>query len=120
MAAKYGVENPVPPWKSSLDGICDALDHGGCGPETLSFVDRRNEEDTLSATVYSRTCRTRRISWFRWHTPWSPGALSTRPSCSNGWPASGPDCKPAKTVTSVQFPTARSRPRQSLGHRNRP
>jgi hypothetical protein len=53
MAAKYGVDNPVPPWKSSLDGICDALDHGGCGPETLSFVDRRNEEDTLAATVYS-------------------------------------------------------------------
>src|ERR1700738_4572186 len=53
MAAKYGVENPVPPWKSSLDGICDALDHGGCGPEVLSFVDRRNEEDTLSASVYS-------------------------------------------------------------------
>jgi hypothetical protein len=24
MAAKYGVENPVPPWKTSLDGICDA------------------------------------------------------------------------------------------------
>jgi hypothetical protein len=53
MAAKYGVDNPVPPWKSSLDGICDALDHGGCGPEILGFVDRRNEEDTLSATVYS-------------------------------------------------------------------
>jgi hypothetical protein len=53
MAAKHGVENPVPPWKSSLDGICDALDRSGCGPETLSFVDRRNEEDTLSATVYS-------------------------------------------------------------------
>ena len=53
LAAKYGVDNPVPPWKSSLDGICDALDHGGCGPEILSFVDRRNEEDTLSATVYS-------------------------------------------------------------------
>lgn len=47
MAAKYGVENPVPPWKSSLDGICDALDRGAC-----SF-DRRNEEDALSATVYS-------------------------------------------------------------------
>jgi hypothetical protein len=53
MAAKYGVENPIPPWKSSLDGICDALDRGGCGPEVLSLVDRRNEEDTLSATVYS-------------------------------------------------------------------
>jgi hypothetical protein len=53
MAAKYGVANPVPPWKSSLDGICDALDQGGCGPEILSMPDRRREEDLLSATVYS-------------------------------------------------------------------
>lgn len=53
MAAKYGVQNPLPPWKSSLDGICDALDESGCGSEVLGFVDRRNEEDTLSATVYS-------------------------------------------------------------------
>lgn len=53
MAAKYGVVNPVPPWKTSLDGICDALDQSGCGPEVLSFADRRNEEDALSATVYS-------------------------------------------------------------------
>jgi hypothetical protein len=53
MAAKYGVENPVPPWQTSLDGICDALDQSACGPEVLGFVDRRNEEDTLSETVYS-------------------------------------------------------------------
>ena len=53
MAAKYGVVNPVPPWKTSLDGTCDALDQSGCGPEVLSFVDRRNEEDALSANVYS-------------------------------------------------------------------
>ena len=53
MAAKYGVENPAPPWKSSLDGICDALDRGGCGPEILGMPDRRREEDLLSATVYS-------------------------------------------------------------------
>ena len=53
MAAKHGVQNPVPPWKTSLDGICDALDKSGCGPEVLGFVERRNEEDTLSATVYS-------------------------------------------------------------------
>lgn len=53
MAAKYGVENPVPPWKTSLDGICDALDQSSCGPGVLSFIDRRNEEDALSATVYS-------------------------------------------------------------------
>jgi hypothetical protein len=53
MAAKYGVVNPVPPWKTSLDGICDALDQSGCAPEVLSAVDRRNEEDALSVTVYS-------------------------------------------------------------------
>ena len=53
MAAKYGVVNPVPPWKTSLDGICDSLDQSGCGPEVLSSADRRNEEDALSATVYS-------------------------------------------------------------------
>jgi hypothetical protein len=53
MAAKYGVGNPVPPWKTSLDGICDALDQSACGPAVLDFVERRNEEDALSATVYS-------------------------------------------------------------------
>jgi hypothetical protein len=53
MAAKYGVENPVPPWKTSLDGLCDALDQSACGPEVLNFIDRRNEEDALSATLYS-------------------------------------------------------------------
>ncbi len=53
MAAKYGVENPVPPWKTSLDGICDALDQSGCGPEVLTFIDRRNDEDALAATLYS-------------------------------------------------------------------
>jgi hypothetical protein len=53
MAAKHGVDNPVPPWKTSLDGICDALDQSTCGPEVLNFVERRDEEDTLSATVYS-------------------------------------------------------------------
>jgi Nitrile hydratase beta subunit, N-terminal len=53
VAAKHGVENPVPPWKTSLDGMCDALDQSACGPEILNFVDRRTDEDALSATVYS-------------------------------------------------------------------
>jgi hypothetical protein len=53
MAAKYGVENPVPPWKTSLDGLCDALDHASCDADVPNFKDRRDEEDTLSATVYS-------------------------------------------------------------------
>ncbi|WP_193045603.1 thiocyanate hydrolase [Mycolicibacterium baixiangningiae] len=54
MAAKYGVENPVPPWKTSLDGLCDALDHGGCASADVpTFKERRDEEDELSATVYA-------------------------------------------------------------------
>jgi hypothetical protein len=53
MAAKYGVENPVPPWKTSLDGLCDALDHSACGRGTLTFKERRDEEDELSATLYA-------------------------------------------------------------------
>jgi hypothetical protein len=52
MAAKYGVDNPVPPWKSSLDGICDAIDQSSSCTTTLSLIDRRTEEDKLSATVY--------------------------------------------------------------------
>lgn len=53
MAAKYGVENPVPPWKTSLDGLCDALDHAACDADVPSFKERRDEEDELSATVYA-------------------------------------------------------------------
>jgi hypothetical protein len=53
MAAKWGVENPVPPWKTSLDGICDALDHAACDANVPNFKERRDEEDMLSTTVYS-------------------------------------------------------------------
>ncbi|CDO07839.1 thiocyanate hydrolase [Mycolicibacterium cosmeticum] len=54
MAAKYGVENPVPPWKTSLDGLCDALDRAECDEADLpNFKERRDEEDALSATVYA-------------------------------------------------------------------
>ena len=53
MAAKYGVDNPVPPWKTSLDGTCDALDHSARGTDIPDFKQRRDEEDTLSATTYS-------------------------------------------------------------------
>jgi hypothetical protein len=53
MAAKWGVENPVPPWKTSLDGLCDALDRAACDEGIPDFTERRDEEDELSATVYS-------------------------------------------------------------------
>ncbi|MGH3957880.1 thiocyanate hydrolase [Mycobacterium sp.] len=49
MAAKYGVTNPVPPWKSSLDGICEALDGEGT---VLQLLTRRDDEDRLSDQVY--------------------------------------------------------------------
>jgi hypothetical protein len=53
MAAEYEVDNPVPPWKSSLDGICDALDQSFCGAGILGFDRRRREEDQLCETVYA-------------------------------------------------------------------
>lgn len=54
MAAKYGVENPLPPWKTSLDGLCDVLDKS-CSADELDFdfKQRRDEEDELSATRYA-------------------------------------------------------------------
>jgi hypothetical protein len=50
VAEKYGVTNPVPPWKSSLDGICDALDTSG---QVLPPLERRRDEDVLSQAVYA-------------------------------------------------------------------
>src|SRR5262249_47040256 len=50
MAEKYGVTNPVPPWKSSLDGMCDALDE--CST-VLPLLTRREDEDRLSEHQYS-------------------------------------------------------------------
>lgn len=53
MAAKYGVTNPVPPWKTSLDGMCDALDQTQCATDVPTFKERRDEEDELAASLYS-------------------------------------------------------------------
>jgi hypothetical protein len=50
MADKYGVTNPVPPWKSSLDGMCEALDRAGTALPPLT---RRHDEDRLSEEVYA-------------------------------------------------------------------
>ena len=49
MAEKHGVTNPVPPWKSSLDGMCDALDKEAAA---LPLLSRRHDEDRLSQEVY--------------------------------------------------------------------
>jgi hypothetical protein len=54
MTERYGVENPLPPWKTSLDGLCDALDQSCSSSEpALTFKERRDEEDELSASHYT-------------------------------------------------------------------
>ena len=55
MAAKHGVDNPLPPWKTSLDGLCDALDRSCSAEDELHFTfkQRRDEEDVLSASRYA-------------------------------------------------------------------
>jgi hypothetical protein len=50
VAPKHGVTHPLPPWKSSLDGMCDAFDSNGA---ELPLPERRRDEDVLSQTLYS-------------------------------------------------------------------
>ena len=52
MAAKYGVDNPLPPWKTSLDGLCDVLDRSWAIDEQFNFTskERRDEDDAIAAT----------------------------------------------------------------------
>lgn len=62
LCAKYGVTNPDPPWKVTLDATCDILAGDSCvkptdelapGSCTLPVLERRAEEDELSATTYA-------------------------------------------------------------------
>jgi len=50
LAEQYGVTNPDPPWKITLDATCDLLAAGSC---VLPVLERRAEEDDLSATNYA-------------------------------------------------------------------
>lgn len=50
LAAQYGVTNPDPPWKVTLDATCDALSDEACA---LPLLERRAEEDDFSATIYA-------------------------------------------------------------------
>lgn len=49
LAMQYGVTNPDPPWKVSLDATCDALSTEACA---LPLLERRAEEDELSSSLY--------------------------------------------------------------------
>jgi hypothetical protein len=49
LAPRYGVNNPDPPWKTSLIGMCECLSISGA----LPTLDRRSAEDELAQAVYS-------------------------------------------------------------------
>ncbi len=62
LAAQYGVTNPDPPWKVALDATCDLLAAESCvlpsdrvapGSCALPVLERRAEEDDLSASIYA-------------------------------------------------------------------
>ena len=50
LCQQYGVDNPDPPWKVNLEGICDALAEESCA---LPVLERRWEEDELSQDLYA-------------------------------------------------------------------
>ncbi|MDT8404241.1 hypothetical protein [Sulfuriflexus sp.] len=61
LAAQYGVTNPDPPWKITLETTCDLLAGDSCvksyndvepGSCALPSLERRAEEDELSETLY--------------------------------------------------------------------
>jgi hypothetical protein len=62
LAAQYGVTNPDPPWKITLEATCDMLAADSCvlpsdriapGSCALPALERRAEEDDLSETIYA-------------------------------------------------------------------
>lgn len=61
LAAQYGVTNPDPPWQIDLEATCDMLAADSCvkayeeveaGSCVIPSLERRAEEDELSATLY--------------------------------------------------------------------
>lgn len=61
LAAQYGVMNPDPPWRITLEATCDMLAGQSCvvpydqvapGSCVLPSLERRAEEDDLSETLY--------------------------------------------------------------------
>lgn len=49
LCEQYGVDNPDPPWKITLEATCDVLAEESCA---LPALERRWEEDELSAELY--------------------------------------------------------------------
>ena len=50
LCEQYGVDNPDPPWKITLEATCDVLNEVSCG---IPVLERRWEEDELSEDLYA-------------------------------------------------------------------
>ncbi len=50
LCEQYGVDNPTPPWKVTLEATCDVLNEVSCG---IPVLERRWEEDELSQDLYA-------------------------------------------------------------------
>lgn len=50
LCEQYGVDNPDPPWKVTLEATCDVLSEISCA---LPALERRWEEDELSEEQYA-------------------------------------------------------------------
>lgn len=50
LSEQYGVDNPDPPWKVTLEATCDLLSEVACA---LPALERRWEEDELCKTHYA-------------------------------------------------------------------
>jgi hypothetical protein len=72
LAPHYGVTNPDPPWKTSLNATCEALAVGGA----LPALDRRLTEDHLACRIYSEVPAPERQLLALVHTILSRGLLS--------------------------------------------
>jgi hypothetical protein len=48
LAPRHGVSNPDPPWKTSLDAMCESLAASGALPS----LERREAEDALGERLY--------------------------------------------------------------------
>ncbi len=50
LCEQYGVDNPDPPWKITLEATCDVLAEVSCA---IPVLERRWEEDELSENLYA-------------------------------------------------------------------
>ncbi|MGE4634781.1 MAG: hypothetical protein AAEI92_05440 [Arenicellales bacterium] len=49
LCEEYGVDNPDPPWRITLESTCEVLNEGACA---LPVLERRGEEDDLVEDHY--------------------------------------------------------------------